>query len=97
MAGKVEKSNVPTSKYKVFCDHFDTSLKVETHEVEVNQEVNWKAHLTMENSDGETIELSLYREDIVMLANHLATLKGFLDGRLKNQTAGTVHAVKLTQ
>lgn len=65
------KSEVPTSTYIVYCDEYDTSLKVSYHKVRSplgDLFDKQKLLFTMKTADGDEINLSLFKEDIQLLS-----------------------------
>lgn len=69
----MEKSEIPTSQFKVFCDYFDTSLEAKLHKT---KEDETKLLLTMETEKGEKeISLSLYEEDVAALIGFLTSIQ----------------------
>ncbi len=66
----MEKAKHPTSKYKVFCDYYDTKLTAEFH---TTDEGETKVKISMGEVDYKetSISLSLYAEDVRILSKVL--------------------------
>ena len=68
----MEKSKVPTSSYEVLCDYFDTSLNAQFH---ITDEGEQKLIIFLGDvEDEEPAQISLYREDVEILANVLKAM-----------------------
>ena len=83
----MEKSKVPTSQYKVFCDTFDMELTAKIHQVDKKdgyggmiREDKLLIEMQKESSE-EKLSLSLYREDVQMMIGFLEAVKKHIDYR----------------
>ncbi len=65
----MEKAKHPTSKCEVFCDYYDTKLTAEFH---TTDEGETKVKISIgEANDDENYSISLYCEDVKILAKLL--------------------------
>lgn len=74
----MEKSNTPTTRHSVSCDTYDTTLSGQLHETENKEQ---KLHLKIKNEEGVQLGVSLYQEDVEMLASFLNAVSMFARAR----------------
>lgn len=74
----MQKSEVPTSRYQLFCDTFDTKLEVKIH---LNDEGKQKLLISIETEDKEKKSISIYYEEVELLGAFLTTIKNYIDNR----------------